>query len=567
MQTYDTEQRFLNIQVVGRTIVVGNGFVGATEIDHVLYLSSKKVNCLSIAAVITKDAITRLNTRKWFRIDLLSSNSTFGISDHHIEAITNLRCSTLSIHRPNLSTDGWCRLGLFRCSHLSLVEANLPPNTVGIWKTSAPVWKSLTLCNITMGNRDRADLFSTSWTSSVDGVPLKTIIPTLHASIMARTHFSDTAEIDYISTMTKEAQQCFQTSINEMKQFDASCQNVQVPISIKITMSTLPAYNKVRMLLLHREAIEQLGSISMQSSERAKVKQQIRLIESIPLESKPITFDLEWLRAHKMDNSVYGQESAKHKLKLIMAQVLTAYNKGATSQITPMLIEGPPGVGKTMLCKHVGDMFGFPLVTIPLASAKDPQMITGHMSTYVGARPGIVTQQYILSGSRRVVFHLDEIEKASMAVQESLIHLLDHTTNSRWKDAFFPELPIDLSECIFICTTNDVNKIHPILRNRLQARVKMQRYSATEKDTILRKFIWPKITTPLGILNTLTSCASKAIADLSDECGMRSIEEKVLTVVQTIIYEGHVGEVDSEMVGRLLSSPMDPNRPNVSMYS
>jgi ATP-dependent Lon protease len=136
---------------------------------------------------------------------------------------------------------------------------------------------------------------------------------------------------------------------------------------------------------------------------------------------------------------------------------------------------GPPGVGKTAISSIIAKSLNLPFKHISLGGIKDASVLIGHSSTYVGSKPGLLVNTLNEMKYLNGVILLDEIDKVGSdfndkkSISSVLIHLLDKSQNKSFQDSFMPEVPIDMSNVLFIVSMNDVNKIDKILKDRLNS--------------------------------------------------------------------------------------------------
>ncbi len=201
------------------------------------------------------------------------------------------------------------------------------------------------------------------------------------------------------------------------------------------------------------------------------------------------------LRAHLAAAfaDIYGHQAAK---QTIFDAVDTWYQDstlpGAQANLQGIVLglEGPPGVGKTLLLQAVGDSFASvlqrPFLRRSLATLPRAHYLTGLPLAYKSPGPGILANTLLTHGCAAPTFFFDELCSASAEVQAVLNAATDRTNNQHFFDSYFGRLPIDLSAAVFLFAYNDASKILPSLRSRLHA-CSMQPYESFERDHILAK--------------------------------------------------------------------------------
>jgi len=245
-----------------------------------------------------------------------------------------------------------------------------------------------------------------------------------------------------------------------------------------------------------------------------------------------------------LNNKIYGLNSVKEKIMTIMnSKMLNNYNK--SSKIVCMV--GPPGVGKTAIASTIAEAMELPFDQISFGSIQDSKILSGHSSVYVGALPGMFTKILIKAKRLDSIVLLDEIDKitdnADSNITSVLYHVLDKTQNNRFKDVYIPEIPLDLSQIIFLCAANNVEKIDPILRDRMEF-IEIPGYSIDDKVNIAEKFLIPKFKNDLQFKEKDVVIANKELKYLIskktiDQPGMRNTERKIKELLDKLALLKH----------------------------
>ncbi len=201
---------------------------------------------------------------------------------------------------------------------------------------------------------------------------------------------------------------------------------------------------------------------------------------------------------------------------------------------------GPPGVGKTSIASSIAKAMGRHYTRISLGGIRDEADIRGHRKTYVGAMPGRIVHALSLAGSMNPVVVLDEIDKLSRSMQgdpaSALLEVLDPEQNRYFRDHFL-ELPLDLSDCLFIATANSYEGIPEALIDRMEI-IEVKPYSRTEKLSIAEKHLIPKQLHRHGLTKRNVNLTKEALLELLDcytrEAGVRNLERELASLFRKI---------------------------------
>jgi ATP-dependent Lon protease len=201
-----------------------------------------------------------------------------------------------------------------------------------------------------------------------------------------------------------------------------------------------------------------------------------------------------------LDDAVFGHEEPKERI----TQVLCQWISNPDSMSLVLGIQGPPGNGKTTLCrKGIADALVRPFVQISLGGATDASVLEGHSYTYVGSSWGRIAGLLMETQCMNPVVFFDELDKVSETprgeeINGVLTHLTDHSQNNQFTDRYFDGIPIDLSRAMFIFSFNDESKIHPVLRDRLTI-VKTKGFNREQKQQIATKYLLPDLLKNVGM--------------------------------------------------------------------
>jgi ATP-dependent Lon protease len=234
-----------------------------------------------------------------------------------------------------------------------------------------------------------------------------------------------------------------------------------------------------------------------------------------------------------------------------------------------LLFNGPPGVGKTSIAKSIARALGREYVRVALGGARDEADIRGHRRTYVGAMPGRIIQGMKQAGTKNPVFLLDEVDKLGQSFQgdpaSALLEVLDPAQNDSFTDHYLG-IPFDLSECLFIATSNFIQNIPGPLLDRMEV-VDFAGYTEREKAEIAKKYLIPRQMEESGLGDKNVSFTDEAVMSVvskyTRESGVRQLERQLGAVARKVarrIATGDTGVIednviDADEVRELLGRP------------
>ena len=250
--------------------------------------------------------------------------------------------------------------------------------------------------------------------------------------------------------------------------------------------------------------------------------------------------ELPWNRASKdnknledaeriLDEDHYGMEKVKER----MLEFLAVRNLTKKGDSPIICLVGPPGTGKTSIAKSVARALDKQYVRISLGGVRDEAEIRGHRKTYVGAMPGRIANGLKNAGVRNPLMLLDEIDKISSDYKgdtaSALLEVLDSEQNSKFRDHYV-ELPLDLSEVLFIATANSLQTIPRPLLDRMEI-IEVSSYTENEKAHIAREHLIAKQMEKNGLqegqLSISDNALEKLIRGYTREAGVRNLERKI----------------------------------------
>ena len=293
---------------------------------------------------------------------------------------------------------------------------------------------------------------------------------------------------------------------------------------------------ELRKLKASKEVKEKIGkeisrfkNIGNNSSESAVLRGYIETLLELPWD-KASRDSTDLKRAEQILNEDhYGLEKVKERMLEFLA-VRTLTKKGSSPIIC---LVGPPGTGKTSIARSIARALNKKYVRISLGGVRDEAEIRGHRRTYVGAMPGRIAAGMKQAGVKNPLMLLDEIDKVSSDYKgdtaSALLEVLDSEQNSRFQDHYV-EIPMDLSEVLFIATANDVQTIPRPLLDRMEL-IEVTSYTENEKVHIAREHLIAKQTEKNGLKEGQLLVSQKALEQLihsyTREAGVRQLERKI----------------------------------------
>ncbi|MBR6643380.1 MAG: endopeptidase La [Lachnospiraceae bacterium] len=278
-----------------------------------------------------------------------------------------------------------------------------------------------------------------------------------------------------------------------------------------------------------RKEIDRYKSVLGSQSESAVARGYVETLLSLPWDTAT-NDNLDITRAEKILNrDHYGLEKVKERVLEFLA-VRALNEKGQTPIIC---LVGPPGTGKTSIARSVATALKKEYVRICLGGVRDEAEIRGHRRTYVGAMPGRLIQALKTAKVKNPLMLLDEIDKVSSDfkgdVGSALLEVLDPEQNKHFTDHYV-EIPVDLSEVLFICTANSTQTIPKPLLDRMEL-IEVHSYTENEKFHIAKEHLVPKQLSKHGLtkkeLQITADGLREVISGYTREAGVRSLERKI----------------------------------------
>lgn len=293
----------------------------------------------------------------------------------------------------------------------------------------------------------------------------------------------------------------------------------------KLSELDVPDYVKEKT----KKEIKRFRNMSSSSSESTVERGYIETVLELPWNKMSVdNKDLDHA-AQVLDDDHYGLKDVKERILEFLA-VRNLTSKGESPIIC---LVGPPGTGKTSIARSIASALEKKYVRISLGGVRDEAEIRGHRKTYIGAMPGRIVNGLRQAGVSNPLMLLDEIDKVSSDYKgdtsAALLEVLDSEQNCRFRDHYI-EMPVDLSEVLFIATANEVSGIPKPLLDRMEL-IEVSSYTENEKFHIAKEHLVEKQKSKNGIKKeqlTITDSALKDIIRLyTREAGVRSLERTI----------------------------------------
>ena len=321
--------------------------------------------------------------------------------------------------------------------------------------------------------------------------------------------------------------------VSEFEQLEAKIEEVGMPKS---------ALEKAR------SEISKLKMMSPMSAEASVLRNYIDWMVGVPWKKRSrVKHDLKNAE-DSLGKDHYGLEEVKERiLEFLAVQKRVKKLKGPV-----LCLVGPPGVGKTSLGESIAKATGRKFVRMSLGGVRDEAEIRGHRRTYIGSLPGKIIQKLSKVKTKNPLFLLDEIDKMGMDHRgdpaSALLEVLDPEQNHTYNDHYL-EVDYDLSEVMFICTSNSMNIPGPLL-DRMEV-IRIPGYTEDEKVAIAEKYLVPKQSKANGLKANELDIEEDALRDIirfyTREAGVRSLERDIAKVCRKTVIKNIRDQIDSKI--------------------
>ena len=322
--------------------------------------------------------------------------------------------------------------------------------------------------------------------------------------------------------------------VSEFEQLEAKIEEVGMPKS---------ALEKAR------SEMSKLKMMSPMSAEASVLRNYIDWMVGVPWKKRSrVKHDLKNAE-DTLGKDHYGLEEVKERiLEFLAVQKRVKKLKGPV-----LCLVGPPGVGKTSLGESIAKATGRKFVRMSLGGVRDEAEIRGHRRTYIGSLPGKIIQKLSKVKTKNPLFLLDEIDKMGMDHRgdpaSALLEVLDPEQNHTFNDHYL-EVDYDLSEVMFICTSNSMNIPGPLL-DRMEV-IRIPGYTEDEKVAIAEKYLIPKQSKANGLKPNELDIEEGALRDIvrfyTREAGVRGLERDIAKICRKTVTKNVRDEVDGEVL-------------------
>lgn len=301
---------------------------------------------------------------------------------------------------------------------------------------------------------------------------------------------------------------------NEAEEFAEQAKALDAPEEIKAA------------ILKEIERYKRLGGAA---SEAAVARTYIETLLSMPW-NKATKEEFRLENAQKiLERDHYGMEKVKERV----LQYLAVRRRTGTAGGTILCLVGPPGTGKTSIAHSVAEAMGKKYVRVCLGGVRDEAEIRGHRRTYIGAMPGRIAAGIRQAGVKNPLLLLDEIDKVASDYKgdpsAALLEVLDPEQNARFMDHYL-DMPVDLSEVLFIATANTLDTIPKPLLDRMEI-IELSGYTETEKFFIAKKHLLKKQLQKNGLtakeIKVTDGALRGVISGYTREAGVRKLEQRL----------------------------------------
>ncbi len=325
-----------------------------------------------------------------------------------------------------------------------------------------------------------------------------------------------------------EQMKAIQKEMNDLDETPNEAEALQA----KIDESGLPKEAKEKA----ESELQKLKMMSPMSAEATVVRAYLDWILGCPWTKRSkVRHDLVKAR-DILEEDHYGLEEVKERI----LEYLAVQMRVKKSKSPVLCLVGPPGVGKTSLGESIARATNRNFVRMALGGVRDESEIRGHRRTYIGSMPGKIIQKLSKTGVKNPLFLLDEIDKMGMDHRgdpaSALLEVLDPEQNHTFNDHYL-EVDFDLSEVMFVCTSNSMNMPAPLL-DRMEI-IRIPGYTEDEKLNIGRKYLVPKQVKHNGLGGSELEMPDETLTDViryyTKEAGVRGLDREIAKIARKVV--------------------------------
>lgn len=270
----------------------------------------------------------------------------------------------------------------------------------------------------------------------------------------------------------------------------------------------------------------------------------------------------------KLDADLYGMEETKDS---IISWICQKINNPSRNSSKYLCLCGPAGVGKTSIVHSIAESLEIPYSYISLANVDEPGSLIGHGYTYEGSQCGSIANGLISNNCTNGILLFDELDKTKEKVQNTLLGIFDPLQNTKFRDAYFGEFNLNLSECMMIVCLNDISNVNPILKDRLHI-VNITGYCTKDKKIIVSKYIIPKLNSQYNLkkIQIEDQVIDEIIERTKNFEGIRQIQMYITKIYELLVLDEYTNKYNFEGIFRMnninLLKLVENNISHLSLY-